>query len=119
VLILIVEDYPDGSEMLAALLEDLGHQARIAGTAEAALALAAERPDVAFVDLLLPDMHGLELATQLRAISPATALVAMTGLAGPENQARAREAGFRHYLLKPYRIEQIEEILGGLSGTGR
>jgi CheY-like chemotaxis protein len=116
VLILIVEDYPDGRDTLAEFLAELGHDVRIAATGEAALAMADERPDVAFIDLLLPDAHGAELAARMRESAPATVLVALTGLVGPEHEARARAAGFRHYLTKPYRIEDVEAIVVDLAG---
>jgi CheY-like chemotaxis protein len=113
--ILIVEDDPDGGEMLAALIEELGHEVQVATTGERALALAAQPPHVAFVDLLLPDMHGIELASRLGAIAPQATLVALTGLITHDSEQKARAAGFEHYLLKPYRIEQIEAVLAGLA----
>jgi CheY-like chemotaxis protein len=114
-LVLIVDDDPDGGEMLGDLVEELGHRSRVVQTGQRALQLAAEAPDVAFVDLLLPDVHGLELATKLRAIAPTTTLVALTGLVGKQREAQAHAAGFHRYLTKPYRIEDIEAILADIA----
>jgi CheY-like chemotaxis protein len=75
-------------------------------------------PDLAFIDLLLPDLHGTQLATLLRARSPRTTLVALTGMVSRESEQRARAAGFDHYLTKPYRLEDLEAILTAIAATG-
>jgi two-component system OmpR family response regulator len=113
--ILIVEDDPDGAEMFSALLEELGHHARIARSGTDGLALAARRaPDAVFLDLLLPDMHGFDFAARLHQMNPAIPLVAVTGMVSSELQTRAAQLGFLRYLTKPYSVEAVEEILAEL-----
>jgi DNA-binding response OmpR family regulator len=110
--IVIVEDNQDGAESLAAVLEDLGHEVVIAGSGAAALEIAPRlEAQLALIDLVLPDADGTELARQLRARCPATTLVAVTGLGTPEARGRAMEAGFAHFLLKPYSISALEAIV--------
>ncbi len=64
---------------------------------------ARVRPDVALIDIGLPGFDGYELARRLRATPHGRrlTLVALTGYGRPEDRARARNAGFDVYLVKP------------------
>jgi DNA-binding response OmpR family regulator len=117
--IAIVEDNRDGAESLAAVIEDLGHEATIADSAAAAETLLSSwEADLAFIDLLLPDLDGAELARRLRERCPGTVLVAVTGLGTPEARERAMSAGFVHFLLKPYAISALEAVLKAARPAG-
>jgi CheY-like chemotaxis protein len=64
---------------------------------------------VAFVDIGLPVMDGLELARRIRRLPDraATRLVAMTGYGQAEDRARSREAGFDVHLVKPVEMDAV------------
>lgn len=112
--LLVVDDHADAAEALAMLLEALGHEVRVATNGAAALDAAAEfRPDTALLDLSLPDMTGYELAEQLRAAAPETALqiVAVTGWDSADEQSRARAAGFLGVLTKPVDFTDLDKLL--------
>jgi signal transduction histidine kinase/ActR/RegA family two-component response regulator len=113
--ILVVDDQPDNADMFAAMLELLGFQVRVAYSGNAALRIAWEqRPEVAFLDLSMPNMDGRELAQRLREMFTATelTLIALTGFG--QEQTTAREAGFEHYLLKPATADRVVELLSSL-----
>ena len=64
---LVVDDNQDAADTLAALLQGLGFHARTAYDARGALeALRLHRPDVAFLDIGMPDMDGAMLARRIR-----------------------------------------------------
>ena len=95
--VLIVEDNDDTRAMLHEALAFSGHDVREARDGASGLALAAERaPDVALIDIGLPDLDGYEVARRLRAAPGGRniGLVAITGYGQPEDQKRAFEAGF-------------------------
>ena len=96
------------------LLEASGHAVSIAHGAFAALSLADEiRPQVAFLDIGLPELDGYEVATRLRHV-PALAnmvLVAVTGYGLPRDRRRSRTAGFNHHVVKPANLERLKAIL--------
>ena len=73
-----------------------------------------ERPDVAFLDLGLPGMSGLELAQALRSDGVASELVALTGYGLPEDRAATQAAGFRAHLTKPVTPERLRRALAEL-----
>ncbi|MTV56014.1 response regulator, partial [Pseudoduganella buxea] len=116
--ILIADDNADAAESLDALLRLGGHDTRIAYDGSGALALAQSfLPDLAFLDLGMPVMDGLETARHLRAL-PVTrhvTLVALTGWGAPDDRARASAAGFDHHLLKPAVPAEVQALLAQVS----
>jgi PAS domain S-box-containing protein len=112
--VLVVDDNVDAAEMLSMLLELDGHQVRSATNALAALELVREfTPEVAFLDIGLPDMNGLELARTLRT-RPELAgalLVAVTGWGQEEDRRQSRDAGFDHHLTKPVDVRDVRALL--------
>lgn len=112
--VLVVDDNADSADMLALLLRLGGHDARTAYDGESALeAAAAFAPEVAFLDIGLPDMSGHDLARRLRQQSDpgGLVLVAMTGFDDEEDRRRTREAGFDHHLVKPADPEAVAKVL--------
>lgn len=100
----IVDDNPDICELTAELLVARGHHVVTALNGRSALQLIVKhRPDVALVDLGLPDVDGFELVKMLREGHPdlPTRYLAMTGHTGDADIARSREVGFHGHLVKP------------------
>jgi signal transduction histidine kinase/ActR/RegA family two-component response regulator len=112
--ILIVDDNKDAAETLALLLEDWGYQTRVVCEAPKALHAALDfQPDVAFLDLGMPELNGFDLARQLRGQPALTsvALVALSGWGTEEDRTRGQHAGIDHHLTKPVLMEEIQGIL--------
>ena len=112
--ILLADDNIDFATSLGQLLSARGHDVRIVHDGEEALREAESfAPEVAFVDIGMPKVHGYEVARQLRSL-PSTAgalLVAVTGWGQEDDRKRAREAGFDRHLVKPVDPADIEQIL--------
>jgi CheY-like chemotaxis protein len=69
--ILVVEDEPHICEIIVEILGQLGHEARVAGTAADAVNLVkAERPDAILLDIVLPDGRGTTVLDRLRSLRP-------------------------------------------------
>jgi two-component system CheB/CheR fusion protein len=111
--VLVVDDYPDAAETACMLLSMLGHECRFATCGHDALVEAAAfGPDVALLDIGLPDVSGYDLARQLRARADGPLfLAAVTGWGQPEDRARAFAAGFDHHVLKPTDQVKLVSIL--------
>ena len=115
--VLIVEDNDDARQMLHEALTFGGHDVRQARDGASGLALAAEcRPDVALIDIGLPDLDGYEVARRLRAAPGGRrmGLIAITGYGQAEDQRRAYEAGFDAHLTKPVAPERLKQVMAGL-----
>jgi two-component system, sensor histidine kinase and response regulator len=111
--VLIVEDDFLVSEMIRGLLEDeLGYQ--VVGEAEngrEALELNQTlQPDVILMDIQMPDMNGLEAATQITAHNP-TPIVVLTAYETPELVEEASKSGVGAYLIKPPNSQEIERAI--------
>jgi len=112
--VLIVDDYPDSAETACALLAMLGHDCRFATSGTAALAEASEfQPDVAILDISLPDLSGFEVARELRQryAGRPLFLAALTGWGQPSDRAKALAAGFDHHVLKPASRDKLATIV--------
>lgn len=115
--VLVIEDNVDAAECLRCLLEFAGHDASVAHNGADGLTLArSSPPDVVLCDIGLPGMDGYEVARAFRADPAlgATALVALSGYAQPEDLQRAVEAGFTRHLAKPASPDVLERLLGEL-----
>jgi CheY-like chemotaxis protein len=116
--VLVVEDDPDAAQMLALLLEGLGHEVRVAYDGPGALREAeAFGPDTVLLDLRLPGMDGFEVARRLRERPSAggARLVGVTGYQDPDAWHRSAEAGMERLLTKPV----PPEVLADLVSPGR
>jgi signal transduction histidine kinase/CheY-like chemotaxis protein len=112
--ILIADDNRDAADSLSLLLELSGHEVRVAHLGQTALSLAQTfRPDVAFLDIGMPDMSGYEVARALRQEPWATSLqlIALTGWGQEDDRRRALEAGFDLHLTKPVDPDLLQRLI--------
>jgi CheY-like chemotaxis protein len=111
---LIVDDNVDASNVLAMLLETIGHEVIVEHNAVRAIERARiEVPDICLLDIGLPDMDGNELAMQLRS-QPETKnckLIAITGYGQEKDRMNTAAAGFDHHLVKPIDVHQLARLL--------
>lgn len=112
--VLVADDNKDAADALAMLLELSGHEVRVAHGGRAALSLAQMfRPDVAILDIGMPDLSGYEVASQLRREpwGGAIVLIALTGWGRDNDRQRATMAGFDQHFIKPVNPEKLEAFL--------
>ena len=117
--VLLVDDNDDARELLHDLLITLGYQIESAHNGITALAIAANfRPEVAVLDLGLPEMDGYELARQLRRISGLEniRLVALTGYGTDNDRRRSHEAGIDEHLVKPIGVAMLTRSFESAAG---
>ncbi|MDQ2970026.1 MAG: response regulator [Acidobacteriota bacterium] len=104
--VLLVEDEPDGRELLAEALRTAGGRVAAVESVRAALTLFADRPpDVLVSDIGMPDEDGYALIRAIRALPAdrggAVPAIAVTAYAREEDRLRALAAGFQAHLAKP------------------
>ena len=117
--VLIVEDDPDGQELVARMLIRANIPVEVAGTAEDALQLLSPDEHVAVViDLALPGMDGFELLSRIREDSALAILpcIAITAYHTPSLKQRVMNDGFDAYFPKPLDdirfLRAVKEIIG-------
>lgn len=116
--VLVVDDNEDSATSLAMLLELQGFDVRTAFRGDDALRSAATaRPDVALLDIGLPDMTGYELAVKLRErLAPgAPAIAALTGWSAGSDRAAENAADFDRHFTKPVDPDALERWLRTLN----
>ena len=112
----VVDDAADLRELVADLLRMKGHAVMTVEDGVKAVALIrSERPDVALIDIGLPEMDGYEVARTLRReLSPGQLrLIAMTGYGQAADRSAAMQAGFDAHIVKPASADKIMRALYG------
>lgn len=116
-LLLVVEDEPGLGKSLTQGLTEAGHDCTWVRSGSEGLRLASSRPfDVVLLDLMLPDLAGLDVVRGLRAAGSRTAVIMLTALGSIEDRVAGLEAGADDYMVKPF---AFAELLARLTAVGR
>jgi two-component system OmpR family response regulator len=117
---LVVEDEQDLAEALARILALEGWDCQVASDGRTAIRLAKERPpDVVVLDVMLPDMSGLQVLRQLQSASPAICVLFLTARDSLEDRVAGIAAGADDYLTKPFAMEELLARLRALIRRAR
>ena len=109
--VLVADDEPSIRFVLQETLESLGHDVKAVDDGDAALrALQLERFDLAFVDIRMPGMTGLEVLKQSRAAGNDVAIVLITAQNLLENAVESMKAGALDYLVKPFALAAVKAL---------
>jgi len=112
--IYVVENDVDSRQMLTLLLKTWGHEVESASTMGEALAhLPGQRYDVLISDIGLPDGNGWQMMDRLREADADCFgyAIAMSGYGMGSDLEKSRAAGFRHHLIKPMDVDQLDRLL--------
>jgi CheY-like chemotaxis protein len=120
--ILVVDDHEDSARALARLLRHEGHVVTTAHSIAGAMALVVGQRgvDLLLSDIDLPDGNGCELLERLRAFYGGcdVAAVALTGHGEEAWIEECQRAGYRHFLLKPVRFEEVLTVVRTTQSAG-
>ncbi len=112
--ILFVDDDPFTLETLMHAVELFGHQAILASTGQDAKVIAREQnPDLVIIDMMLPDMEGVDLVRSLHDDGETSQIPLLILSASPELDAteRAKAAGALAYIPKPVRLQALLDTI--------
>ncbi len=106
--VLVVDDEPVLAELVTMALRYEGWAVSTAGDGAAAIALARkEPPDVVVLDVMLPDMSGLDVLRKLREQIPGLPLLLLTAKDAVEDRIAGLTAGGDDYVTKPFSLEEV------------
>jgi two-component system, sensor histidine kinase len=120
--VLVAEDHPVNRQYMAALLDNLGHQAHFTANGEEAVAAAREQSfDLVLMDLHMPVLDGLGATRAIRALANPTAatvpIVALTADGLDQTRQRCLVAGMNDFLTKPVSPQKLASSLRRLFGS--
>jgi two-component system, OmpR family, response regulator len=106
--VLVVDDEPTLSELLSMALRYEGWQVRTAGDGSSAMRLARQfKPDAVVLDVMLPDVDGLEILRRLRGHAPNVPVLFLTARDAVEDRVAGLTAGGDDYVTKPFSLEEL------------
>ena len=111
--VLVIDDNNDAADALRLLLENDGHEVRVAHDGVSGLDLAREyKPDYLLLDIGLPRLSGYDIAASVRGDPRLrdTTIVAITGYGQVHDRARTAAVGFDHHLTKPVEFSALQEL---------
>jgi DNA-binding NtrC family response regulator len=110
--ILVVDDEPIVVQSLGDWFRQDGHRVDTAQSAQEALRLVAEHDyDLAFIDIKMPGVDGLELQSRLAAVKPDMTVIIMTAYASVDTAIKALKAGAYDYIAKPFDPEELSVLV--------
>ncbi|MBN2619695.1 sigma-54-dependent Fis family transcriptional regulator [candidate division WOR-3 bacterium] len=110
--ILIIEDKKSFGEMLKGNLEDAGLSVHVVHRGREAIKyITREQTDIVLIDLRLPDIDGVDLLKELRAINTDIAYIIMTAYGSIERAVEAMRLGAHDFITKPFDVEQLIQVI--------
>jgi len=110
--VLLVEDHQETRTTLSSLLSRAGHNVIAAeSAAEALQLLTQDRVHILLCDLGLPDGDGLDVVAQAKKLNPDIKAIALTARDSDDDYKSGFDAGFDHYLTKPFDFAELRTLL--------
>jgi len=112
--ILVIEDEPDQNKLIKLRLEARGFTVLSAGRAREGLTLSVrERPDLILMDMILPDMHGLDATIKLKhnSVTRTIPVIALSAVGSPDFTKACLQEGIVAYIRKPYDPRELFNII--------
>ncbi|HMP77222.1 MAG TPA: response regulator [Kiritimatiellia bacterium] len=104
----VIDDEAATSDVLAAMLQEIGYETRVFNQAREALAEYHRGcADVVMTDIRMPGLDGLEFTRALREKDPRATIIILTGFPSVEDAVEAIKMGAADYMTKPFRLEEV------------
>src|SRR5438477_3171918 len=110
--VLVIDDEEVMRDVLQSLLGEAGYRVTLAADGLEGLALARKQSfDAAIVDVMLPEMGGLDVLDELKKVDPELVVLMITAFASVETAIQAMKKGAFDYVTKPFKHEEVLHIL--------
>ncbi|SEM70547.1 two component, sigma54 specific, transcriptional regulator, Fis family [Stigmatella aurantiaca] len=116
--VLVVDDEESVRTFLGELLGNAGYQVRCAASGAQALEmLEGGSFDAVLLDVVMPEMSGLEVLRRYRSAGGGAPVIVLSALSGADDAVRAMKLGASDYLAKPFGNDELEDVLARALGT--
>jgi CheY-like chemotaxis protein len=109
--ILVAEDEESNFELVRIVLQKRYHLVRARNGVQAVTKNEEEKPDLILMDIRMPEMDGLDATRIIKEVNSNTPIIALSAYAFEENIREAKAAGCDDFLAKPFRVEDLIEII--------
>jgi CheY-like chemotaxis protein len=109
--ILVAEDEDSNYELVKIVLQKRYRLLRAHNGIEAVTINEDEKPDLILMDIRMPEMNGLDATRIIKEIDHNTPVIALSAYAFEENIREAKEAGCDEFMAKPFRVENLIEVV--------
>ncbi len=110
--ILVIDDELSIGELIKDFLDGSGYTTFIATNAMQGIEIVrAERPALVLVDILMPEISGLECLKRIKQLYPETIVIIVTGLQDEQVAKQAIRQGAYDYILKPFNLDYLEKSI--------
>jgi len=109
--ILVVDDEAMARKLLKDFLEVKGYDVITASGGKEALEKIKERPDIVLLDIMMPDMHGMEVLDKIKETSPSTVVIMVTALAENAIGVESIKRGAFDFVTKPIDLKHLEFLI--------
>lgn len=117
--VLVVDDERSLSDLLSMALKYEGWEVRTADTGQSAITIAREfKPDLTVLDIMLPDLDGLEVLSRMRANGHSAPVLFLTAKDSVQDRVIGLTASGDDYVTKPFSLEELIARLRGLLRRG-
>ena len=109
--VLVAEDEESNYELVRIVLQKRYRLLRAHNGIEAVTMNEEEKPDLILMDIRMPEMDGLDATRIIKEVDQSTPVIALSAYAFEENIREAKEAGCDAFMAKPFRVEDLIEII--------
>ena len=109
--ILVVDDEAMARKLLKDFLEVKGYDVITASGGKEALEKIKEGPDIVLLDIMMPDMHGMEVLDKIKETSPSTVVIMVTALAENAIGVESIKRGAFDFITKPIDLKHLEFLI--------
>ncbi len=111
--ILVIDDTEEITEIISIALLHEGYHVTSFHTGEDALHYLHDenRPDIILLDILLPDINGIDLLHQIKQIDETIPVIMITAFAEVKSAVKAMKAGASDYVSKPFKLEELKSVI--------
>jgi len=109
--ILVVDDHLEIRKLFKSFFEKKGHRVMCAGSGKEALEQMKKEPAAVLLDIVLPDVQGLQVLNRIREMSPSTPVIILTGIAEPDMGLKAVERGAVDFITKPASLKHLLSLI--------
>ena len=110
--ILVVDDEPQVRKLLKNFLELKDYDVITASSGKEALEKIKENPAIVLLDVMMPDMNGLQVLDKIKESAPSIEVIMVTGLAEQDITVESLKKGAFGYITKPIDFNHMEDVIG-------